>query len=81
MANMSYCKFRNTLEDIEDCMESLRDREETSREELDAAREIILEVLDFCRISGVIDSYDDMTLETSLNELLEEEEEEDEEDY
>ena len=39
MSNMSYCRFRNTLEDLKDCYENLDDTdvvvvEDEAREEL-----------------------------------------------
>lgn len=33
MANMSYCRFRNTLEALEDCSEHLDDTDLSSEEE------------------------------------------------
>lgn len=40
MSNMSYCRFRNTLNDLRDCYEALdvEDITEISTEELIAAR-------------------------------------------
>ena len=45
MSNMGYCRFRNTLPDLEDCAEHLRDSVETeegrARQQLiDVCREI-----------------------------------------
>ncbi len=37
MANMSYCRFRNTLGDFEDCIDALNDRQSMSHEEQRAA--------------------------------------------
>ena len=36
MANMSYCRFRNTEIDLEDCLDALNMQEELSREEFEA---------------------------------------------
>ena len=33
MANMSYCRFRNTLKDLKDCYQALFDGEELDEEE------------------------------------------------
>lgn len=40
MSNMSYCRFRNTLNDLEDCVYALEDTnlEDLSQEELWAAK-------------------------------------------
>lgn len=32
MANMSYCRFENTLNDLRDCMDNMDDRELSERE-------------------------------------------------
>ena len=45
MANMSYCRFRNTVGDMEDCVEALEegeaDRKDFGEEEMDALKEMI----------------------------------------
>jgi hypothetical protein len=46
MSNMSYCKYRNTLKDLQDCHYSINEdlqegREELGREEWEAMQEII----------------------------------------
>lgn len=42
MANMSHCRFRNTLRDLEDCQEHLWDEEEElSLAEAEARKKII----------------------------------------
>jgi hypothetical protein len=47
MANMSYCKFRNTLSDLRDCMDTLEDEgpleesEDVSKEEAAACANLI----------------------------------------
>lgn len=33
MANMSYCRFHNTLRDLEDCKEHINDRDLSEEEE------------------------------------------------
>jgi CRISPR/Cas system-associated endonuclease Cas1 len=43
MANMSYCRFRNTLRDLKDCLDKLEGMESLSElgmEEAQAAREM-----------------------------------------
>lgn len=41
MANMDYCRFQNTLLDLEDCYENLYDKDLSSREEEIAREELI----------------------------------------
>jgi len=43
MSNMSYCRFQNTLEDLEDCYENIHDEidEEESESEYQARKELI----------------------------------------
>lgn len=54
MANMSYCRFQNTLNDLRDCIETLRsgEREIGSREEVSAAENLISEMLEFVEDVG-----------------------------
>lgn len=40
MANMSYCRFQNTLEDLRDCYKNMDD-EDLSKEESKAKRKLI----------------------------------------
>jgi|GEM_PF-1332661 len=49
MANMSYCKFQNTLQDMRDCYEALQSGEILSRDE-HSAMEMLVDICD--RISG-----------------------------
>lgn len=42
MANMSYCRFRNTLEDLQDCYDNMEEiDEETQSQEFKARRKLI----------------------------------------
>jgi hypothetical protein len=56
MANMGYCRFQNTLKDLQDCWEHFGD-EGLSPEE-DKARQRMLEL---CR--SIVESYDDSDAE------------------
>lgn len=67
MANMSYCRFENTLGDLEDCKEALENGEELSSREAKKAKALI----DLCR--EIADNYDDDYVD-SLKEEDEEEE-------
>lgn len=43
MANMSYCRFQNTLSDLHDCFDALHSEnlEDLSRDELKSAQEML----------------------------------------
>lgn len=41
MANMSYCRFRNTLMDMEDCLDALENGAELEGDELGAYEEMM----------------------------------------
>ena len=41
MANMSYCRFQNTLGDLEDCFENIDDIQNMSDEEKEAREQLI----------------------------------------
>jgi len=49
MANMSYCRFQNTLGDLQDCQEHMYDEnlsseeEEARKELIEVCREIVLD--------------------------------------
>lgn len=57
MANMSYCRFQNTRLDMEDCLDALREEKPLSRDEANAGRWMIGDILAYCRDNGIIDSY------------------------
>jgi hypothetical protein len=64
MANMSYCRFQNTLGDLIDCQNALFDYEKLSEEEYKAAKKL----LSVCQ--NIVDSVDE-------DDIIKEEEEED----
>ena len=68
MANMSYCRFENTLSDLEDCRDALNRCDSLSEREAGKAKALI----DLCR--EIADNYDDDYVD-SLKEEDEEEEE------
>ena len=41
MSNMKYCRFQNTLSDLEDCLYSMEMEEELSADEQKAKEELI----------------------------------------
>ena len=62
MANMSYCRFQNTLKDLQDCFDALYEEnlEDLSQEELRSAQRM----LDLCEQfveehSEIINEYQD----------------------
>ena len=62
MANMSYCRFENTLSDLQACYDSMLDREELSKSEKRARDEMA----ELCQ--NFVDEYDRMTEEESEEE-------------
>lgn len=73
MANMHYCRFRNTKIDLDVCIEAMADREQISEEECAAARAMIESMLGFLEAEGIVDGYDEEELEKLLADIAEEE--------
>ena len=68
MSNMSYCRFQNTLGDLEDCEETLYETENSddlSKDELCAA----IKLIEMCQ--RIAEETEDLleTLETELGEM------------
>ena len=59
MANMSYCRFKNTKNDLGDCFEALRYEEELSKEEYLACKWMFEDIFNFFNEQGIIDSDDE----------------------
>lgn len=78
MANMSYCRFHNTKLDMEDCLDAIRDEKHLSAEEARAGRQMMEDILEFCRDYGIIDTYDSNAVEDVFCELTRSEGEGDE---
>ena len=54
MANMSYCRFNNTLIDLEDCFDAIEnDLDDTSEEELRKCKRMLQRIADFFEDNGV----------------------------
>lgn len=67
--NMSYCRFRNTKEDLRDCFDFIReadDNDELSRNELDACFWMFSDIIEFLQEFDIIDE-----IETDVDERLE----------
>lgn len=72
MANMRYCRFRNTEQDVRECIEALEEGDTISEDEAVAAMNMFVRVLDFCKSEGIIPHWDGMRLEDMLNDHKEE---------
>jgi len=68
MSNMSYCRFHNVQIDIQECIEALMDREISSNEEKRAAKNMLINFLDFCIDEEVIEKYDEEKIKEIINE-------------
>ena len=75
MANMSYCRFRNTEGDLDDCLEALDCNEELSDEEFKACKRMINNFLDFCERRALIEVDYDRVEEFFETEIYKEEDE------
>lgn len=69
MANMSYCRFQNTRQDMEDCLDALRNEKRLSSDEAKAGHWMFDDILSYCRNAGIIDSYDGEMLEVIFDGL------------
>lgn len=47
MANMSYCRFRNTYNDMMDCIDAIYDNEALSDDEFIACQNMFEKILEF----------------------------------
>jgi len=54
MANMSYCRFENTLIDLQDCLEALNDRNISSDREQRKAKTLLKTMAEFLVSEGLI---------------------------
>lgn len=69
--NMSYCRFYNTRDDLEECLDAIREEKRISEEEARAGRWMFDDFLDFCRENGIIDSYDTEAVRDLFDSLKE----------
>ena len=70
MANMSYCRFHNTVNDLEDCKEALENENIESVDEKKKAKALI----QLCR--EIADSFDDDYVDSIVTDDDYDEEEE-----
>lgn len=80
MANMSYCRFENTLTDLRDCQEALEDFINNDENVIssDEERRKAKELIDVCR--QIADAFDESDIDRQSERFDEEEEEEEEEE-
>lgn len=76
--NMSYCRFRNTAEALDECLEALREEDIETREDRTAAKKMFRTFLKFCYEFGIIDDFDDNQIEKFIDSCYIEELEEEE---
>lgn len=72
MANMGYCRFRNTILDLGDCLEALNNGESLSEEEHRACTLMFQEFIGFLCNEGIIEDEDgelDERLEKFLSQI------------
>ncbi len=72
MANMSYCRFRNTSGDLNDCLTALDPYEneyEISAEEVRAGVRMFDTFLDYCKSIGLIEEYNRDRIEEHFKEV------------
>jgi len=73
MANMSYCRFENTLRDLEDCEEALNNIYDEVGEMSDRERNSMLALVKLCKT--ISDDWDEDTVEDIINDTIAEEDE------
>lgn len=55
MPNMSYCRFRNTKKDLEECIDALNNNENLSESEAGAAISMLIDITNFLNDNYLID--------------------------
>jgi len=65
--NMSYCRFRNTAEALDECLEALRKGDIETREDRYAAKKMFRTFLRFCYEFGIINKFDDAQIEKFID--------------
>jgi len=78
MPNMSYCRFENTLIDVNDCINALEERNISSNREKSKASKMLTSICKFLVVEGIIDNYDQDIINGLIEVCGEQEDEEDE---
>ena len=73
MANMSYCRFENTLRDLQDCEYALDNIYDEVGEMSDRERNSMLAFVKLCKT--ISDNWDEDTVEDIINDTISEEDE------
>lgn len=73
MANMSYCRFENTLRDLQDCEYALDNIYDEVGEMSDRERNSMLDLVKLCKT--ISDNWDEDTVEDIINDTISEEDE------
>ena len=69
MANMSYCRFENTLADLRDCERNMDETYDMDRREAIARKHLI----ELCR--DIAEQFEDVDLDEELADILDEDNE------
>jgi hypothetical protein len=67
MGNMSYCRFQNTVSDLEDCLDTLNGLDEYYQYYDDLSEDeqkALLRLIDICRDIVQLDDYDEHPFRT-----------------
>lgn len=76
MANMSYCRFHNTHNDLSQCLDAVDNEDISSESELGKAKDMFHSFLMFCQENNIISGYDEEELEELLENAYKKEEDE-----
>ena len=68
MANMGYCRFSNTLKDLNDWLDAIDNRDIKSIEERDCAKTMIKSFLEFLENEEIIDGFDTEQIDSLIDE-------------
>jgi hypothetical protein len=74
MPNMSYCRFENTLGDMNDCLNALEERNVSSNSERRKASKMLNTICKFLAGEGIIEDYDISVIDDIIEECMEEKE-------
>jgi len=68
MSNMSYCRFENTLGDLNECLNALEERDISSDNERRKANRMLITVCKFLKSEGIIENYDQVEIDRIIIE-------------
>jgi hypothetical protein len=71
MPNMSYCRFRNTEQELKDCLCAIDSGEYASAEERKAAHVLLEYFLGWCQDMAIIEDFNAEELENTVARLSE----------